>query len=105
MSTSSGEHSEYGGEPGLIQPDLGDGLLPDKAEAAGLGHAATEARAADRRGVQDAAMVVRYAGLKEAHGEIVESATVVDPDTGVATLFQYDEEIARSELVNGENKR
>lgn len=95
--------SEYSGEPGLIQPDVGDGLLPEDAEAAGYGHPSVEGRAVDRRGVRDAAMIVRYAGMKEAHGEVAE--TIIDPDTGVASFVQYDETIAREELIRGENKR
>ena len=88
--------SEYGGSEGIIQPDLGDDRLPDDAAAAGLGHASVEGRAADRKGVRDAAMVVRVAGMREAQGEVAE--TIIDPDTGVASFVQYDEQIAREEL-------
>lgn len=90
------EFSEYGGEGGLIQPDLGDPRLPPAAQEAGLGHSSEEARAADRKGVRDAAMVVRSAGLAEARGEVVE--TVIDEETGVATYVQYDEAAARERL-------
>lgn len=100
---TSEDVSEYGGSPHLIQPDLGDPSLPADAAAVGLGHSANEGRAADRNGVRDAAMVVRYAGMREAKGVVAE--TVVDPDTGVSSFVQYDEETARQELVNGENPR
>ena len=101
MSQFSDEDvSEYGGSPHLIQPDIGDDGLPAAAAAAGLGHAATEARAADRRGVRDAAMVVRYAGMREAKG--VPQSTIIDEETGVASFVQYDEQTARQDLVTGE---
>jgi hypothetical protein len=100
---TSEDVSEYGGSPHILQPDLGDPELPADAAGAGLGHSSSEARAADRKGVRDAAMVVRYAGMKEAHGEVAE--TVIDEDTGVASFVQYDEETARRELVAGENDR
>lgn len=102
-SSKGFEMSEYGGNEHIIQPDIGDGLLPDEAEAAGLGHAAVEGRAADNKGVRDADMTVRYAGLKEAKGEVYE--TIIDEETGVASFVQYDEELARQELVRGENNR
>lgn len=88
--------SEFGGSGGLIQPDLGDPRLPPEAQEAGLGHASEEARAADRRGVRDAAMVIRSAGMAEAAGLVVE--TVIDEETGVASFVQYDEATARERL-------
>jgi hypothetical protein len=93
------EGSEFGGQPHIIQPGV-DGVDPDAA-AAGLGHESTEDRAVDRRGVRDAAMVVRRAGLKEARG--VPAAVTTDPTTGVTTYTQYDEERARDDLINGRN--
>lgn len=91
-----GEGSEYGGQPGLIQPDV-DRVDPEAA-AAGLGHAAVEGRAADRRGVRDAAMVARMAGLAEARGKVAE--TIIDPDTGVASFIQYTEELVLEEILD-----
>ena len=93
------EGSEYGGQAGIIQPDL-DRVDADAARA-GLGHASDDTRAADRRGVRDADMVVRRAGLMEARG--VPAETTVDPDTGVYSFIQYDEERARQDLVQGDN--
>jgi hypothetical protein len=93
--------SEFGGEPGIIQPDI-DGV-PEAAAAAGLGHASDENRAADRRGVRDAAMVVRRAGMREAAGKVVE--TITDPETGVASFVQYDEATAREDLVGSQRDR
>lgn len=92
--------SEFGGVGGIIQPDI-DGVDPEAA-AVGLGHASDENRAADRRGVRDAAMVVRHAGLAEARGRVVE--TVVDPETGVASFVQYDEAASRAELTTGDSE-
>lgn len=91
--------SEYGGQPGIIQPDVdrADG----DAAAAGLGHASDQDRAVDRRGVRDAALVARRAGLMEARGVVAE--TIIDPETGVATFVQYDEARAREDLVTGQN--
>lgn len=93
------EGSEYGGQPGVIQPDV-DGVDADAAKA-GLGHASDESRAADRRGVRDAALVVRRAGIMEARG--VPAEVIIDPDTGVHSFVQYDEARAREDLVNGNN--
>lgn len=90
---------EYGGSDGIIQPDVD--RAPADAAAAGLGHSSDEARAADRRGVRDAALVVRSAGLAEARGLIAER--VVDPETGVNTFVQYDEALAREEMTTGRN--
>lgn len=93
--------SEYGGVGGILQPDI-DGV--DAAAAAvGLGHASDEARAADREGVADAAMVVRRAGLMEARGVVAE--TIIDPDTGVASFVQYDEARAREDLTGSQRDR
>jgi hypothetical protein len=96
----SQDATEYGGSPGIIQPDIGDPRLPDEAAAAGLGHATEEGRAADRKGVRDAAMIVRRAGMAEAHGLVAE--TVIDPDTGVASFVNYDEDITRQRMADGE---
>lgn len=92
--------SEYGGQPGIIQPDIGDPGLDLEAAAAGLGHAADEARAADRRGVRDAAMVLRRAGLMEVNGVVGERIT---DSEGNVTFVAYDEAKAREDLVNGRN--
>jgi hypothetical protein len=93
--------SEYGGNEGILQPDVGDPTLPAAAGSAGLGHGATSSRAANQDGVRDAAMVLRRAGLKEAKG--VPLTTTVDPDTGVYTFEQYTEEQARLDYVEGNN--
>lgn len=93
------EHSEYGGAPGIIQPDVS--RVDPKAAAAGLGHESTAERAADRRGVRDAAMILRRAGLKGARG--VPAETIIDPDTGVASFTPYSEERAREDYISGNN--
>lgn len=95
------EFSEYGGSPGVVQPDIGDEGLPDEAAAGGLGHPSTEGRSVDRQGVDDAAMIYRRAALQEANGVMAE--TIIDPDTGVATFVHYDEERARRDYVDGKN--
>lgn len=89
--------SEYGGEPGIIQPDIT--RVDADAAAVGLGHATDEANAADNRGVRDAAMIVRKAGMAEAQGRV--QGYVTDPDTGISTpLAEYDEETIREELYD-----
>lgn len=95
--TSQG--SEYGGKPGIIQPDLS--RVDPEAAAAGLYHDSTQEGAADRRGVRDAAMVVRRAGLKAARGVV--ASTTVDPDSGLTTTTPYSEEQAREDYLNGNN--
>jgi hypothetical protein len=92
-------HSEYGGAPGIIQPDVSR-VHPDAA-AAGLGHESTEDRAADRRGVRDAAMIVRRAGIKEANGQRLNERR--NPDTGVRENDPYTEEQAREDYITGNN--
>lgn len=91
--------SEYGGMPGIIQPDLS--RVDPEAAAAGLSHNSTAEGAADRRGVRDAAMVLRRAGLKDARGVVASSVT--DPDTGLTTTTPYSEEQAREDYLDGNN--
>lgn len=91
--------SEYGGKPGMIQPDLS--RVDPEAAAAGLYHDSTAEGAVDRRGVRDAAMVLRRAGIKGAKG--VPQATEVDPDTGVYSFEPYTEEQAREDYLDGNN--
>lgn len=91
--------SEYGGEPGIIQPDLS--RVDPEAAAAGLYHDSTMEGAADRRGVREAAMIMRRAGLKEANG--IPATIVVDPETGARTITPYSEEQAREDYLNGDN--
>ena len=91
--------SEYGGAPGIIQPDITRG--DPGAAAAGLAHNSTAEGAVDRRGVRDAAMVLRRAGIKGAKGEVAE--TVIDPDSGVYSFTPYSEERAREDYLDGNN--
>lgn len=92
-------HSEYGGAPGVVQPGL-DRVDP-AAAAAGLGHESTAERAADRRGVRDAAMIMRRAGLKEARGVRMNERR--NPETGVRENDPYTEEQAREDYISGNN--
>lgn len=93
-----GEASEFGGSPGVIQPDIT--RVPREAAQAGLGHESVDARAADRRGVRDAAMVVRRAGLKAAQGVVASSSIDANGDY----VFEpYSEEKAREDYLNGDN--
>lgn len=91
--------SEYGGMPGMIQPGL-EGVDPEAA-AVGLRHDSTQEGAADRHGVRDAAMIVRRAGMKEARG--VPATAVFDVESNRMIFTQYDEELARDDLINGRN--
>lgn len=90
--------SEYGGVPGIIQPDIT--RVDPEAAAAGLAHESTADRAADRRGVRDAAMVLRRAGLKGAQG-VVASASF--DEAGNYITEPYSEERAREDYLNGNN--
>lgn len=90
--------SEYGGMPGIIQPDLS--RVDPEAAAAGLVHDSTQ-EGADRRAVRDAAMVMRRAGLKDARGVV--GSSVTDPDTGLTTTTPYSEEQAREDYLDGNN--
>jgi hypothetical protein len=90
--------SEYGGAPGIIQPDLS--RVDPEAAAAGLYHDSTAEGAADRRGVRDAAMILRRAGIKDARG--VPAEITFDAD-GVRTVTPYSEEQAREDYLNGNN--
>lgn len=94
-----GNHSEYGGSPGIIQPGL-EGV-PSDAAAGGYGHDSTAEGAVDRRGVRDAALVARRAGLKDARGVLADQ--IIDPDTGDVTNIPYSEELAREDLTTGNN--
>lgn len=95
-----GTHSEFGGAPGIIQPGV-DGDIPVEAAAGGYGHDSTVGGAVDRRGVRDAALVARRAGLKDARGILADQ--IVDPDTGEVTNVAYSEELAREDLTTGNN--
>lgn len=78
--------SEYGGVSGIIQP-------------ASKGHSSSAATNADRKAVQEEAMVVRGAMRKEAHGLLV-SKTEVRNDDGTITVtdVKFTEEDVRGEL-------
>lgn len=96
----SQEASEYGGVPGIIQPDV-DRVPDARAAQAGLGHPYGEDRAVDREGVSEAAMVLRRAALMEARG--VPRETIIDPETGVPSFVQYSEQDAYEDYVTGKN--
>jgi hypothetical protein len=90
--------SEFGGYGGLIQPEV----IPGLSDGGNVipGHSSRADTAADRRGVRDAAMVLRTAGWREAHGETLGPTGALDSQ-GFEVHEHYGEEDVRQELTGG----